>query len=220
MKIKATPWDQGPLGMDTFEIRQLSVKSIQSALRAPGHYTVKVDPLADKTILHDYGFYFCDTLLQTICTRGEFSRNSNEHVSAEKGGYFEESMALIPGGFVHDRFHRDFNLTTQQADARYSQWFKQLWNEGHSMAYIYDDQFAGFFAHDEGHIALTMVGEEFRDKGLGKHFMSAACSIVFGDGYEEVAGSVSACNVKMLNIFASLGFKFTEPLDLYHKVVL
>lgn len=42
------------------------------ALRQPGHYTVKVEPLAVKEMLGEFGCYYYDTLPELHCTPGRF----------------------------------------------------------------------------------------------------------------------------------------------------
>ena len=69
--IERTPWDAAALGCDTFELADAGAAAM-ARVRAPGHYTVKVDPLSDKRSLHDNGFYYCDTLLE-VSTRGRES---------------------------------------------------------------------------------------------------------------------------------------------------
>ena len=68
---RRTPWDSAVYGIDTFEIGRVTPEALAHAARTPGHYTVKVDPLASKKALHDAGFYYCDTLLEPHCTAAD-----------------------------------------------------------------------------------------------------------------------------------------------------
>ena len=70
--IKASPWDSAAFGVDAYEITDPSRESLEVAVRFPGHYTVRVDPLASKQLLHEYGFYYCDTLIEPYCTAEHF----------------------------------------------------------------------------------------------------------------------------------------------------
>ncbi|MDQ6994771.1 MAG: hypothetical protein Q9M18_04165, partial [Mariprofundaceae bacterium] len=59
-----TPWDSHIFHMPCFEITKLNEEALQIACKNSAHYTIKVDPLADKRLLHKYGFYYTDTLIE------------------------------------------------------------------------------------------------------------------------------------------------------------
>ena len=65
--IKATPWDTAAFGMPTWELAEYSEAALQQAAQTAGHHTIKVDPLAYKRLLHEHGFYYCDTLIEPHC---------------------------------------------------------------------------------------------------------------------------------------------------------
>jgi ribosomal protein S18 acetylase RimI-like enzyme len=75
---------------------------------------------------------------------------------------------------------------------------------------------AGFFAFSRNKILLHALSESFRGKGLAKYFWSAACEKLFSQGFSELISSISASNLAVLNLYASLGFRFRKPLDVYH----
>ncbi|MDO9214614.1 MAG: hypothetical protein Q7U23_12375, partial [Methylococcales bacterium] len=54
--IKATPWDMAVFGIPTWELVEYSSAALQQATQTEGHHTIKVNPLADKGLLHKYGF--------------------------------------------------------------------------------------------------------------------------------------------------------------------
>ena len=67
--VIATPWDSRIFGFNTFEIVDTSDGNLKKTLERIfqenrlGHYTVKLNPLNNKKILHEFGFYYCDTLI-------------------------------------------------------------------------------------------------------------------------------------------------------------
>ena len=65
--IIETPWDTAVFGIFTGELTEYSESALCAAVAHSGHYTLKVDSLADKRLLHEYGFYYCDTLLEPWC---------------------------------------------------------------------------------------------------------------------------------------------------------
>jgi len=107
--IENTPWDSRALGIDTFEIKALSEDALW-ALSRPGHYTVRVDPLASKKLLHQYGLYYCDTLIEPYCSISGFTAFHQDGVQASKASDIEGALGMCRGLFRHGRYHRDFNV--------------------------------------------------------------------------------------------------------------
>jgi hypothetical protein len=62
--VIATPWDSRTFGFNTFEIVYTSDVNLKKTLERIfqenrlGHYTVKLTPLNNKKILHEFGFYY------------------------------------------------------------------------------------------------------------------------------------------------------------------
>ena len=217
--IIPTPWDTKVLGVDTFEILEASEENLQAALKKAGHYTVKVDPLSSKEILYRYEFYYCDTLIIPYCRKNKLVFYPNANVSLTKDVPFEELTAIIPDAFMQGRFHRDFQIPNKRADERYTQWLKQLYDEGNLFTLKFNQSTAGFFAYSQNKILLHALAENFRGKGLAKYFWSAACRAIFDAGHEEIQSSISPASSPALNLYVSLGFRFKNPVDIYHRLV-
>jgi GNAT superfamily N-acetyltransferase len=217
--IKETPWDAAAFGMPTYEITECSQAALHAAQSMPGHYTIKADPLADKRLLHEHGFYYCDTLLEPHCGKDHLHRHAHGEIAITRDMALEPLLAICHGAFVHGRFHRDFNLPRANSDLRYDNWLKQLHAEGNVYGLLYRNQVAGFIACHGAHLALHAVAENLRGQGLAKYFWSAVCEQLFAAGHAEITSSVSAANVTALNLYAALGFRFRKPLDIYHRLV-
>lgn len=74
-----SPWDSAVFGVGAYEITACSREALELTAHVPGHYTVRIDPLASKQLLNEYGFYYCDTLIEPYCAVGRFS--AFEHVA-------------------------------------------------------------------------------------------------------------------------------------------
>jgi len=81
---------------------------------------------------------------------------------------------------------------------------------------MYRDELAGFFGYSINKIVLHALSENYRGRGLAKCLWSAACKELFDLGHGEIVSSISVSNVAVLNLYASLGFRFRNPLDVYH----
>ncbi|MEW6313111.1 MAG: GNAT family N-acetyltransferase [Pseudomonadota bacterium] len=217
--IKETPWDAAAFGMPTYEITEYTQAALQAAQSVPGHYTIKVDPLANKRLLHEHDFYYCDTLLEPHCGKANLRHFAHDEVTVTRDISLETLLAICHGAFTHGRFHRDFNLPRTQADLRYDSWLKQLHGEGKVYGLLFRNKPAGFIACNGAHLALHAIAEDLRGQGLAKYFWGAACEKLFAAGHEEITSSISAANIAALNLYAALGFKFRKPLDIYHRLV-
>lgn len=217
--IKPTPWDTAAFGMPTWELTGYSESALQQVEKTPGHYTLKIDPLADKKLLHAYGFYYCDTLIEPHCDANRLHATQHPQATISKNIDAEQALAICHGAFAHGRFHRDFNLPKAVADVRYDQWVKQLLTAQQVYGLYLQGQLAGFIGHSGNCLVLHAVGEKYRGKGWSKYWWSGVCAEMLAAGHREVRSSVSASNLPVLNLYASLGFTFRNPQDIYHRMV-
>lgn len=218
-RVRPTPWDRQAFGVDTFEILTPDEKTLEQIAGHPGHYTVKIDPLDSKKLLHEHNFYYCDTLLQPYADRASIKLYHHDKVTSETPGEIDELLDIADGVFKHGRFHRDFMINRHSADLRYSNWLRQMHAQGETLSLFFEDQLAAFFACLGSHIALHAVSIEFQGKGLAKFLWSTACNQLFDAGHQQLTSSVSAANTAVVNLYASLGFRFHKPQDIYHRMV-
>lgn len=216
--IISTPWDSKIFGIDTYEILTLSETVLDSISKTEGHFTVKVDPLGSKELLEKHGFYYCDTLIEPYCNKKDFKFFKDDRIMISRATDLEDILSISHGAF-HGRFHRDFNIDKEKADLRYDSWLKELYDKGNVLAIAYDGKLAGFLGFAENRVVLNAMGREYRGRGLGKYFLSAACKELFDMGNEDVASSISISNKAAVNMYCSLGFKFRSISDVYHRLV-
>lgn len=216
--IKPTPWDTAAFNMPTWELSEYSANALQQAAQTPGHYTIKVYPLADKRLLQEYGFYYCDTLLEPHCYAASLRPATHKNATISKVVNNEEVLAICHGAFAYGRFHRDFNLSKSAADLRYDNWLKQLLEARQVYGLYWQDLLAGFVGYSGNNLVLHAIEEKYRGKGRSKYWWSAVCIELLALGHDEVTSSISATNLAALNLYASLGFYFKNPHDVYHRV--
>lgn len=217
--LSPTPWDQRVFGFATWEVLDPAEELLAELAAHPGHYTVKVDPLAPTERLHRHGFYYCDTLLEPYADGDRFRESPHAEVALEPCPAREAMIALCDGTFRHGRFHRDFNIDPRLADQRYNQWVGQLCDEGNAFALLYRGETAAFFGYRGNKLVLHAVAPAFQGRGLAKFLWSRACRELFDRGHLELCSSVSASNLAIVNLYASLGFRFRNPIDIYHRLV-
>lgn len=218
-QIKKIPWDSKTFGIDSYEIHEISNDTLKDIEGTLGHYTVKVDPLSSKEILREHGFYYCDTLIEAFCRKEDFKGYENEKATISRSFAFDELAEISRGAFVRGRFHKDFNIENRLADLRYERWLKELYDKRCVFALMFENELAGFFAYTDNRIALHAIKEKFKGKGLAKYLWSEAIKELFSMGSKELISFISASNMPAVNLYASLGFRFRNPKDVYHRLV-
>ncbi|MGV3487418.1 MAG: GNAT family N-acetyltransferase [Tuberibacillus sp.] len=212
-----TPWDTRAFEFETYEIKELNEETLKAVDKIAGHFTARIDPLASKKLLHDYHFYYCDTLIEPYCDSPALKPVFNEHIEVSSQLDLELAKKMCKGTFKFDRFHRDFHIPNELADRRYAYWIEDIAKRGSVLGFTYKGVWAGFFACEDNKILLHALTAEFQGKGLAKYFWSAACQKLFDKGYDEISSSISAANMAVLNLYRSIGFSFRNPMDIYHK---
>lgn len=220
-RIKSIPWDRRALGIDCFELADAAPDTLAAALARPGHYSVRIDPLdrAAKADLQRHGFYYGDTLIEPWCTPSRLRPAADPLAALDAQPALDAVLAICHGAFHHDRFHRDFAVTQAQADARYDHWLRELHAAGAVRGLVHGDALVGFIACQETRLVLHAMHDSVRGRGLAHALWSLVCAERFAAGAQEVTSSISAANLAALNLYAALGFRFRNPVDLYHRVV-
>lgn len=215
--IRRVEWDSAAFGRDCYEITAPDESALREAAAQPGHYAVKVDPLADKAGLHRHGFYYVDTLLEPYCHHKHFGGHRDARARCTRGEQFDDLLAICHGAFEHGRFHRDFNLPRASADLRYDNWLRQVHAAGDAWGLRYDSALAGFVAVMQNRLVLHAMAPAFRGRGLAKYLWTAVIDALFAQGHAEVSSSISASNIAAANLYQSLGFRWRHPVDVYHR---
>ena len=227
--LRPAPWDQAAFGLPAWELTEYSAEALAAADATPGHQTIKVDPLADKRALHERGFYYTDTLLETVATReqlrplkpldGHNMSVAARIVSISREFDLDAALAICHGAFAHGRFHRDFQIGADGANLRYDNWLRQLAAAGQVYGLFAEGQLAGFIGYSGNTLVLHAVAPAFRGRGLAKYWWRQVISELFAAGHASVASSISASNMAVLNLYATQGFSFKHPQDIYHRIV-
>lgn len=216
--IERVPWDSAALGCEAYELSSAAPEVLAQA-RAAGHYTVKVNPLADKRVLHESGFYYCDTLIEPFCAARDFKPQPHPAAGVSRDAALEPLLAICRGAFQHGRFHRDFNVERARADLRYENWLRTLHGAGKVYGLTWENELAGFIAHEGGKLVLHALGAQHRGRGLARHLWSAVCADLARQGAQELTSSISITNLAALNLYVALEFRFRNPVDVYHRVI-
>jgi len=216
--FKPSVWDSAAFGMPSHEILEISVDTLGYAASTPGHYTVRMDPLGSKQLLHVHGFYYCDTLVEPYCAAKDFRPFTRSQVTFTNSAPIEDLLKISHSAFVHGRFHRDFQLSSKLADQRYDRWLIELHQAGKVFGLLYEEQLCGFIAVNNSRLVLHAMSAKMRGQGLAKYLWTPICQLLFSQGYAEITSSISIANLAALNLYSTLGFRFRNAKDIYHRL--
>lgn len=216
-KISPRDWDSAVFGLPCFEILDSSEEVLAGVRTRPGHFAVKVDPLASTEALFRNGFHYCDTLIEPYCIADRFRGRDDPLVSMTTTGAVDDFMAMSRGAFVHGRFHRDFSLSRDAADQRYENWLRQLDATGGLFRIWYAQRPAAFIGIDGSKLVLHAVEQGLRGRGLARSLWTPVIRQLFASGAAEVSSSISAANLAVLNLYISMGFRMRNVVDVYHR---
>jgi ribosomal protein S18 acetylase RimI-like enzyme len=217
-EINQSPWDTSVFGVHAFELTSPVEEALHYASQNSGHYTVRVDPLQSKKLLYDYGFYYCDTLIEPFCALPMFKSHQDSRMTISKKVSIEDLLHICNGAFSHGRFHRDFEISNQRADERYNRWLEKMHAESSVFGLFFNEKLVGFVAIQDNSLVLHAIDPQYRGQGLAKFLWTPICQMLFDRGAVEIVSSISAANLAVLNLYSSLGFRFRNAVDIYHRL--
>lgn len=93
----------------------------------------------------------------------------------------------------------------------------QLVDRGTVLTLLLNNEIVGFFGSEKDFILLHALSEKIRGKGLAKYYWTEACRKLFEQGFDEIRPLISTDNLAILNLYASLGFRFRDALHCFHR---
>lgn len=216
--LKPTPWDKRTFHIDTYEVIDVNEDTLTLTDELEGHYTLKIDPLSNQQIVHEHGFYYVDSLIEPRCKREDLHLFHQDTVLLTTDYDQERMLEIAATTFEHGRFHRDFNIPNKLADERYMHWVNDLIIENCMYALVYEGKEIGFYGYKDDSVLLLSIDPAYQGEKLAKPFTSMAVHKQFEQGYNVLKTSISAANIKSLNLFLQLGFTLHKTVDVYHKL--
>lgn len=232
------PWDTEALGFPVAAITRLDIEG----QRSPGAFTKLWDWAADQGIrmiscrlpadalsaaflLQAQGFRFIETVLRPIRRNlqqlrlPEDSLTICEVTQAE----VESVRAMAERSFGFERFHSDPRLDPAAADRRYGNWVRNALDSPSQVLLKVEDagRIVAFFIVEETGTAqaywhLTAVHPELTRQGYGRRAWRAMLAHHQRGGIDRVTTTITARNVPVLNLYASLQFTFLAPQLTFH----
>jgi len=189
-----------------------------SAVLAPAHSLWR-------NLLSQTGFEFVDLSLQvTLSLSGAKLppvRSSLRLAVPEDHAAIEEIAA---GSFSHGRYHADPRFPQNLADRRYAHWVRNALVHPNEVDRVYvleeGGKVAGFYhvtvEGDLSDLRLAAVAPEWKNTMLGVDLYIAMLHELRQGKVRRIVTSISAMNTSILNLYSTLGFRFSTPEIVYH----
>lgn len=120
--------------------------------------------------------------------------------------------------FSYDRFHLDTNCTSTVADLRFSLWVDDLIADSDVTFDVlhHDNEPIGFIARKNNYLILGGFKKKYLLAGLGEYFILNTCSTLKQQNYPTIETLISVNNLPIVNLYASVGFKFRDTRYSFH----
>ena len=136
----------------------------------------------------------------------------------------ESIKRIAAAGFQHGRYHADPRFPRELADRRYSQWMANALSgdDPHDRVFVLGEpgRVQGFYhvSMEEAvsDLRLASVAPELKGTMLGFDLYASILHVLKHRGVRRVIASISAANTAVMNVFATLGFRFSQPEMIYH----
>jgi GNAT superfamily N-acetyltransferase len=218
--LTAAPWDSAEPGCRAWQLTEYSPAALALADATPGQQSILVAPTADPRALHQHGFRGAGTRLEAVVTRGQLRQLkpldghnmsvAAKIVSIDRRFDLDAALALCRDAFP---------LDAAGATPRYEHWLRKLAAAGQVYGLFAEGRLAGFIGYSGGALVLQAVAPAFRGRGLAKYWWRQAIAELLGAGHASVSSMIPAANMAALNLYATQGFSFRQPQDLYHRIV-
>ena len=179
-----------------------------------------------KTYLPEAGFHFIDFGLRASLTNLGKIRlpDARFQLRSATPEDREAVEAIAAHSFQHGRYHADPLFPTELADVRYRDWIRRALdgNDAVNRVYVMGEAGAveGFYhVTVEGTVSdlrLAAVAPALQGTMLGFDLYVSILHVLKELGVRRAVTSISAANTAVLNVYSTLGFRFSEPQAIYH----
>lgn len=239
MAYAVVPWDSEIFGVRVAQISGLDVRAPREASRVFAGFEEWRDAacvelvscrlehqrLRESMLLEAHGFRF----VEMVCSPGlgnlqalRFDPDELDLVEATASDV-PALEAVAAEAFVTGRYGLDWRLDRSFNGLRYRYWVRSSYaNPRHTtLVARIGGEVAGFFivertAPERFYWHLTAISPGFQGQGLGKRLWRAMMRRHQGEGADRIETTISLHNTPVLNLYARLGFSFSEPFTTFH----
>jgi GNAT superfamily N-acetyltransferase len=218
MEIRGPQADQD---FTAFELARDGLGAGLVSCRLPHSY------LSESMLLETHGFRFIEMAYHPELDHLEKLVLPDDTLSVADATFqdLSEVLEIAAHAFRNERFHVDPRLDPRLGDLRYCNWVKSsLDHPRQRLALVRDgERLVAFFVTEmleDGtcYWHLNAVAPQAQGQGYGRRAWLAMLRQVRDVGARRVQTCIVARNHRVLNLYASLGFRFSPPLMTFHWV--
>lgn len=237
--VSIIPWDSDILGYPVGQIDELEI-SPNSDVRVAMQCVIDwlrarqvrltscrlpCNHLRESMALESAGFRFIEMIYHpTLTPLTDLPPFDNDvNITPATAGDLPVLIDIAGSAFTTGRLFLDWRLDGNVNHKRYQYWVRNALSESRQQVYRveFDGQIVGFFVVEprcDGSVYwhLNAISPAWQGKGLGKKAWSKMISIHRQAGVRRIETTISAHNAPVLNIYSSLGFRFSTPLMTFH----
>ena len=137
---------------------------------------------------------------------------------------WEAIEEIAASSFHHGRYHADTLVPKTISDLRYRHWIRRALTGNHPIDRVYvleqGGSVRGFYhftvENESSDLRLAAISSKLQGSGLGFELYLSVLHLVASLGVRRATTTISATNTAILNVFARLGFRFSNPQAIYH----
>jgi len=178
------------------------------------------DGLRESILLEQVGFRFVEMVLHPHLADLQAFPCSPQglDVTLADSADLPAIEAIATQAFGYERFHADPRLDRSLADRRYLVWVHNSHEHPTQRLYKICDgaDLVGFFVTENKpdvlcYWHLTAISPAFQGRGYGKRVWREMLHFHQQEGMTQIGTTIAARNTPVLNLYASLGFRFQPP---------
>lgn len=241
MTWSRAPWDEAVCGYPVLQVTHMQVlgadaaRDISAFERArdevgAGLVSCRLphDALSESMLLEDRGFRFIEMMYQPeIALSGATAVVQENGLSVSRAT--DDDMPLLlevaRSAFRNERFLMDPRIARGVSDKRYQNWVASSQHHARQELHVvrHCGQVIAFFVLEmmsDGicYWHLTALAPDAQGKGHGRRVWTTMLDCAARRGARGVRTSIAARNVRVLNLYARLGFRFLPPTMTFHWI--
>jgi RimJ/RimL family protein N-acetyltransferase len=240
LQWQEAPWDTAIYGTPVLQVTELEVRgpahvddaqAFVEARDQSGSALVScrlpAPSLRESMFLEDLGFRFIEMVFTPELEVERFPATRQHGLSAAlaEARDVAEIRRIAGSAFRNERFHVDPRLDPGLGDLRYQNWASSALEHPKQRLYVLRDgaEVVAFFvtellADGTAYWHLNAVAPQSQGQGYGRRAWLAMMDEARRGGARRVRSSIVARNHRVLNLYASLGFRFLPPTMTFHWV--
>lgn len=241
MTWSEAPWDQVVLGFPVLQITALEIRGPAAAEdfliferarddMGAGLVSCRLphQSLPESMLLEEHGFRFIEMVYRPEL---ELSKLASEDryeglaVSRASNSDMQTLLEIAGSAFRNERFRMDPRLDPTASDLRYQNWVAGSQRHTAQQLYVVRDatRIVAFFItelFDDGicYWHLNALAPDAQGQGYGRRVWLCMLDQARKAGAHCVCSSIVARNVRVLGLYARLGFQFAPPTMTFHWV--